>query len=115
MNGDVSKRDALIKAMETAKIDSPRGPFALSKAHNPVQDFYLRKVEGKENKAIGVAIKGLADPARRLQDVTTRRAAARLPHSSGCGAPGLRDPAALPLVARSRKVTQVARVTGIHR
>jgi branched-chain amino acid transport system substrate-binding protein len=63
VNGDVGKRDALIKAMETAKIDSPRGPFALSKAHNPVQDFYLRKVEGKENKAIGVAIKSLADPA----------------------------------------------------
>jgi branched-chain amino acid transport system substrate-binding protein len=63
VNGDVSKRDALIKAMETAKIDSPRGPFALSKAHNPVQDFYLRKVEGKQNKAIGVAIKGLGDPA----------------------------------------------------
>jgi branched-chain amino acid transport system substrate-binding protein len=63
VNGDVGKRDALIKAMETAKIDSPRGPFALSKSHNPVQDFYLRKVEGKENKAIGVAMKNLADPA----------------------------------------------------
>jgi len=63
VNGDVSKRDALIKAMESAKIESPRGPFALSKAHNPVQDFYLRKVEGKENKAIGVAIKDLSDPA----------------------------------------------------
>jgi branched-chain amino acid transport system substrate-binding protein len=63
VNGDVSKRDALIKAMESAKIDSPRGPFSLSKAHNPVQDFYLRKVEGKENKAIGVAMKNLADPA----------------------------------------------------
>jgi branched-chain amino acid transport system substrate-binding protein len=63
VNGDVSKRDALIKAMESAKIDSPRGPFSLSKAHNPVQDFYLRKVEGKENKAIGVAFKNLADPA----------------------------------------------------
>jgi branched-chain amino acid transport system substrate-binding protein len=63
VDGDVGKRDALIKAMETAKIDSPRGPFALSKAHNPVQDFYLRKVEGKENKAIGVAFKSLADPA----------------------------------------------------
>jgi len=63
VNGDTSKRDALIKAMESAKIDSPRGPFALSKAHNPVQDFYLRKVEGKENKAIGVAIKDLSDPA----------------------------------------------------
>ena len=63
VNGDVSKRDALIKAMETAKIDSPRGPFTLSKAHNPIQDFYLRKVEGKQNKAIGVAVKSLADPA----------------------------------------------------
>jgi branched-chain amino acid transport system substrate-binding protein len=63
IDGDVGKRDALIKAMETAKIDSPRGPFALSKAHNPVQDFYLRRVEGKENKAIGVAIKNLSDPA----------------------------------------------------
>jgi branched-chain amino acid transport system substrate-binding protein len=49
--------------MESAKIDSPRGPFSLSKAHNPVQDFYLRKVEGKENKAIGIAMKNLADPA----------------------------------------------------
>ena len=63
VNGDVGKRDALIKAMETAKIDSPRGPFALSKSHNPVHDFYLRKVEGKENKAIGVAVKSLGDPA----------------------------------------------------
>ena len=50
--------------METAKIDSPRGPFALSKAHNPIQDIYLRKVEGKENKVVGVAVKNLTDPPR---------------------------------------------------
>jgi branched-chain amino acid transport system substrate-binding protein len=64
VKGDMSKRDEMIKAMEVAKIDSPRGPFTLSKAHNPVQDFYLRKVEGKDNKLVEVAIKGLADPAR---------------------------------------------------
>ena len=29
-----------------------------------VQDFYLRKVEGKENKVVGVAVKSLADPGR---------------------------------------------------
>ena len=29
-----------------------------------MQDIYLRKVEGKENKKLGVAVKGLADPAR---------------------------------------------------
>ena len=63
VGGDMAKRDALIKAMQTAKIDSPRGPFSLSRANNPVQDYYLRRVEGKENKAIGVAIKGYEDPA----------------------------------------------------
>ena len=50
--------------MEKAKIDSPRGAFTLGKSHNPVQDIYLRKVEGKENKVVGVAVKGLADPGR---------------------------------------------------
>ena len=64
VKGDTGKRAALIKAMEAARIDSPRGPFVLSKAHNPVQDFYIRKVEGTDNKVIGMAIKGLADPAR---------------------------------------------------
>jgi branched-chain amino acid transport system substrate-binding protein len=64
VKGDVTRRADLSKAMETAKIDSPRGPFTLSKAHNPVQDIYLRKVDGKDNKVVGIAIKGLADPAR---------------------------------------------------
>jgi branched-chain amino acid transport system substrate-binding protein len=36
----------------------------MSKAHNPVQDIYLRKVDGNANKTIGVAVKQLADPAR---------------------------------------------------
>ena len=64
VGGDVGKRDALIKAMESATIDSPRGSFVLSKAHNPVQDIYLRKVEGGKNKLVDVAIKALADPAK---------------------------------------------------
>jgi branched-chain amino acid transport system substrate-binding protein len=62
--GDVSKQDVIIKAMEAAKIDSPRGAFTLSKAHNPVQDIYLRQAEGTTNKVIGTAMKALADPAR---------------------------------------------------
>ncbi len=64
MKGDIGNRDGMIKAMEAAKIDSPRGAFTLSKAHNPVQDFYLRRVVGKENKFVSVAMKALADPAR---------------------------------------------------
>ena len=64
IKGDFSKRTEMIAAMEKAKVDSPRGAFTLSKAHNPVQDIYLRKVEGKENKLVGVAVKGLTDPSR---------------------------------------------------
>jgi branched-chain amino acid transport system substrate-binding protein len=62
--GDTANQLALIHAMESATIDSPRGKWTMSKAHNPVQDIYLRQVVGKENKVIGVAWKALADPAR---------------------------------------------------
>ena len=64
VKGDVSNKAVLYKAMESAKIDSPRGVWTLSKSHNPVQDIYLRKVVGKENKVTGTAWKALADPAR---------------------------------------------------
>ena len=45
-------------------MDSPRGPFTLSAAGNPVQDIYLRRVDGLENKVVEVAAQKLADPAR---------------------------------------------------
>jgi branched-chain amino acid transport system substrate-binding protein len=64
VKGDVKARKELVAAMEKAEIDSPRGKFTLSKAHNPVQDMYLRKVQGLENKYVSVAVKALADPAR---------------------------------------------------
>jgi branched-chain amino acid transport system substrate-binding protein len=64
VKGDLTKRAELVKAMETANLDSPRGSFALTKSHNPIHDIYLRKVEGKENKVIGVAVKNLTDPPR---------------------------------------------------
>ena len=62
--GDISKKAEFTAAVEKAKIDSPRGAFTLSKAHNPVQDFYLRQVGDKENKLVSIASKALADPAR---------------------------------------------------
>ncbi len=61
VKGDLSAKPALYKAMESATIDSPRGKWTMSKAHNPVQDIYLRVVENKENKVIGIAAKALAD------------------------------------------------------
>jgi branched-chain amino acid transport system substrate-binding protein len=61
VKGDLNNKAAIQKAMESAVIDSPRGKWTMSKSHNPVQDIYLRVVENKENKVIGVAAKALAD------------------------------------------------------
>ncbi len=64
VKGDMGKRADLVKAMESAKLDSPRGPMSLTRSHNPIHDIYLRKVEGKENKVVSVAVKQLTDPPR---------------------------------------------------
>jgi branched-chain amino acid transport system substrate-binding protein len=61
--GNVDK-GALVEAMGGAVIDSPRGQWRMSKAHNPIQDIYLRRAEKGENKVLGVAWKALDDPAR---------------------------------------------------
>jgi branched-chain amino acid transport system substrate-binding protein len=64
VKGDMSRKKELYAAMEKVKIDSPRGTWTMSKAHNPIQDIYLRKVVGRENKVMSVAYRALADPAR---------------------------------------------------
>jgi branched-chain amino acid transport system substrate-binding protein len=61
VKGDLSSKAELYKALESATVDSPRGKWTMSKSHNPVQDIYLRVVENKENKVLGVASKALAD------------------------------------------------------
>lgn len=64
VDGDVGAKDAMIAAMAGATIDSPRGPLSLSAAHNPVQNFYLRKVVGGVNTVERIAVEALADPAK---------------------------------------------------
>lgn len=64
VKGDLSKKAEFAAAVEKTRIDSPRGPFSVSKSHNPIQDIYLREVSGKENKVVGIASKALADPSR---------------------------------------------------
>ena len=64
VKGDVGRRKEMIAAMEKARVDSPRGAWTMSKAHNPIQDIYLRKVVGRENRFVSIAHKALADPAR---------------------------------------------------
>lgn len=63
VGGDMEKSDAMYAAMGSATIDSPRGAFTLSKAHNPVQDIYLRKAVNGLNMLNGIAVEKLADPA----------------------------------------------------
>ncbi len=62
VKGNLEDEANLHKAMETAKIDSPRGPITMSAAHNVVQDIYLRKVSGGENKVLSTVVAQLADP-----------------------------------------------------
>jgi branched-chain amino acid transport system substrate-binding protein len=64
VKGDIKANKAIVAAMEGVTIDSPRGKWKMSKAHNPIQDSYLRQVVGEQNKYVGVAWKGLEDPAR---------------------------------------------------
>ena len=64
VKGDIKAQKPLIAAIDKAAIDSPRGRFTISKAHNPIQNFYLRQVVGEQNKFVGIAWKGLSDPAR---------------------------------------------------
>jgi branched-chain amino acid transport system substrate-binding protein len=64
VKGDVKAQKGIIAALEKATIDSPRGKFTLSRAHNPIQDQYLREVAGEQNRYVSVAWKALADPAR---------------------------------------------------
>ena len=62
--GDTGAGAKMIEVLSGAEVpDSPRGPWRMSKAHNPVMDIYLRQVEDGVNRILGVAAKNLADPA----------------------------------------------------
>ena len=63
VQGDTSAQKDLIAALETVRIDSPRGSFRFSAAHNPVQDVYLREVRQGKQAVLGVAMKDAQDPA----------------------------------------------------
>lgn len=63
VGGNSRDRQAWIAAMEQARIDSPRGAWSFSKAHNPVQNIYLREVKGGTNVVVGTAAEALSDPA----------------------------------------------------
>jgi branched-chain amino acid transport system substrate-binding protein len=61
VGGDAAKRTEIGAAIAKASFASPRGPFKLSAAHNPIQNFYLRELKGGANAYLGVAAEALAD------------------------------------------------------
>jgi branched-chain amino acid transport system substrate-binding protein len=60
--GNVEDEATLYKALRAAKLESPRGPIAMSPSQNITQNIYLRRAEGGQNKVIGIAAESLADP-----------------------------------------------------
>lgn len=62
--GDTVARDKVVAAMAAAKLDSPRGPLSFNRAHNPIQNIYLREVKGGKNAYVSVAQPNVDDPAR---------------------------------------------------
>lgn len=62
VGGDASKRDALCAGMAKASFKSPRGPFRLSAAHQPIQNFYLRELKGGNNVLVKTVATELVDP-----------------------------------------------------
>ena len=70
VKGDAGAQKELIAALESAHVDSPRGPFRFSKAHNPVQNVYVRQVKNGKEIVLGVAQKDAEDPAFGCQMAT---------------------------------------------
>ena len=62
VEGKIEDEATLYKAMRDAKIDSPRGPISFSKSQEVVQNIYLRKAGGGQNKVTGIAVANLEDP-----------------------------------------------------
>jgi len=58
LNGDVSDKDALVKALKSVKLDStPMGPETMDDRGNPIFNVYIRKVEDGPHGVWNVPIK----------------------------------------------------------
>ena len=64
VGGDTSDKPAFHAALRSFRgNNSPRGAWHFSKAQNPVQDFYLRRVAGGQNRYVETIAEDVADPA----------------------------------------------------
>ena len=54
VKGNLSDKDALRKALEQVKIESPRGPFRFNTNHFPIQDVYMVKAVKKPDGVVAL-------------------------------------------------------------
>ncbi|MEX2322058.1 MAG: ABC transporter substrate-binding protein [Saccharospirillum sp.] len=62
VNGNTEDRDALINALASVELDSPRGPMSFSASHHPIQNIYLREVRDGKHDVVGIAAEQLQVP-----------------------------------------------------
>ena len=65
INGDIANKNKLYDALEKQTIDSPRGAFTFSAAHNPIQDLYLRQVKNGQDHWVSTPVKQLDSPSSK--------------------------------------------------
>ena len=64
VGGNTENSEQWFAAMQEETIDSPRGTWRFSSAHNPVQNIYLREMRKGTNQVLSIAAENLSDPAR---------------------------------------------------
>ena len=65
VGGDTDDKPAFHAALRSFRgVSSPRGAWHFSRAQNPVQDFYLRRAAGGQNRYIETIAQDVTDPAQ---------------------------------------------------
>lgn len=89
LDGDLSEPTELVEAIESLSIVAPRGPVKFDEYGNPVQNVYIREVEGVNGQLQNTVVDTFEevsqfwtyDPQKFLEDPTYTR---EFPECNGC-------------------------------
>ncbi|XKE47067.1 ABC transporter substrate-binding protein [Halomonas organivorans] len=62
VSGNTEGQAALIEALASVELQSPRGPMRFSESHHPIQNVYLREIRDGEHQVLDVAVEQLEVP-----------------------------------------------------
>ncbi|MBB3192394.1 ABC transporter substrate-binding protein [Halomonas cerina] len=62
VDGNTEDKEALIEALASVELQSPRGPMSFSESHHPIQNVYLREIQDGKHEVVGVAAEQLEVP-----------------------------------------------------